>query len=77
MILWMQALINEQFFIAIVSYTKIESNSIVYFVCVIGVRSNRWCIESFVDYWIDNWLRKTIPRSKSFNDVDFRRQFIC
>ena len=44
----MQDLTNEQL-IAIVRDTKINSNSIVCFVCVLGVRNNRWCIESFIE----------------------------
>ena len=72
----MQDLINNNLYLAIARDNKMF-NSIVCFFCVIGVRSNRRRIESFIDYWIDSWLRKIIPRGRSFNDVDFRRQFIC
>ena len=54
-----------------------HGNFIAYFICVMGVLSNRWCNESFIGYWIINWLRKIIPQSKYFNGVNFRKQFIC
>ena len=42
-------------FIVIISNTIIDGNFIACFICVMGVLSNKWCIENFSDYWTDLW----------------------